>query len=185
MRSCRTSSDVSPEEQSAATVRTADRPAAEDDGQSASQRRSPQADQVLQVTLQRSAQTRLTPEQALIAAEIVTFLGIRPHVQFTPHVVATWCRVLSLFPIEIVRDAMLETALSQEQYVGLPQIFHRCRQLEARDTYTPHRHEDRLPARILHRVFQALGLDNRFRHRDTLPSYVVARENGQQRRESP
>ena len=101
-----------------------------------------------------------SPAQRQVAAAIVTFLGIRPHMKFTPHVVSTWCRVLGEFEIQIVNRAVLECWLSREEFVVLPEIFHRCRELTRdREAYCPAKNERVIPKSLINRTATNLGLD--------------------------
>ena len=108
----------------------------------------------------RVGTSALTVKQQAVAPCIVTFLGIRPQVSFTPHVVSTWCRVLCDFDIPIVNRAVLECGLSLTEYVGLQHIFQRCREL-ARDesAYCPARNEKQIPKSLIHKIAKNLGID--------------------------
>jgi len=108
----------------------------------------------------RRAASSLTKPQEAVAPCIVMFLGIRPHANFTPHVVATWCRVLGEFESSIVNHAVLECGLSINQYVGLPEIFQRCRELSRdKSAYCPSRNEKQIPKSLIHKIANALGVD--------------------------
>lgn len=108
----------------------------------------------------RTADFRLTVAQQNVTQCIVLFLGIRPQANFTPHVVSTWCRVLGEFDQKIVNQAVLECGLSQLPYVGLPEIFQRCRELSRSETeYCPVRNEKKIPKSLIHKIANALGVD--------------------------
>ncbi len=110
--------------------------------------------------MQRVEKVSLSPAQKRVAEAIVVFCGIRPQVKFTPFVVSIWCRTLGDFPMPVVHRAVLETALSQADFVGLPQVFQRCRELARDDAvYCPSRNERKIPISILSRVATNLGID--------------------------
>lgn len=102
----------------------------------------------------------LTDNQRAVCEAIVVFLGIRPWMKFTPHVVSTWCRLLGEFDMRIVNSAVIDCALSRTEHVGLPQIFQRCRELSRDDReYSPIPNEKTLPKSLIKRVAKVLGVD--------------------------
>ena len=116
---------------------------------------------LLDSEMQRVEGASLTPAQKRVAEAIVVFCGIRPQVKFTPFVVSIWCRTLGDFDIQVVHRAVLECALSQVDFVGLPHIFQRCRELSRDDSvYCPTRNEKQIPKSLIHRVAENLGVDS-------------------------
>jgi hypothetical protein len=116
---------------------------------------------LLDAEMQRVEKASLTTAQKRVAEAIVVFCGIRPQVKFTPFIVSIWCRTLGDFDMQIVHRSVLECALSQADFVGLPQVFQRCRELSRDDSvYCPSRNEKQIPKSLIHRVAENLGVDS-------------------------
>jgi hypothetical protein len=83
---------------------------------------------------------------------------MKKQAQLTDHQTETWLAVLSIFPIEVVNEAILKLGLSADPFPDLGKIVINCQQAMSAKNYAPGGNPDWVKRSTLQQAAKALHI---------------------------
>jgi len=83
---------------------------------------------------------------------------MKKQAQLTSHQTETWLGVLSIFPVNVVNEAVLTLGLSSDPFPDLGKIVITCQQKLSESQYAPGNNPERVKSSTIAKAAKALGI---------------------------